>query len=95
MEEACFTATSAVTVTRLGVITTGFDLTLFGQVVVLLIEVGGIGFVAFSVLLFALIGRLGIAGRLLLQSLGVVETVGIGQLTRSWDCGNSNTASSW
>jgi trk system potassium uptake protein TrkH len=83
--EAFFTATSAVTVTGLGVITTALDLSLFGQIVVLLlIEVGGIGFVAFSVLLFALIGRrIGIAGRLLLrQSLGVFETVGIGQLAR-------------
>ncbi|NOK60340.1 MAG: hypothetical protein GFH27_549281n267 [Chloroflexi bacterium AL-W] len=82
--EAFFTSTSATTVTGLVVINPARDLSLFGQIIVLLlIEVGGIGFVAFSVLLFSLIGRrLGIAERLLLrQSLGVMHTVGIGRLT--------------
>ncbi|MEM8529222.1 MAG: potassium transporter TrkG [Chloroflexota bacterium] len=84
--EALFTSTSATTVTGLVVITPARDLSLFGQIVVLLlIQIGGIGFVAFSVLLFALIGRrLGIAERLLLrQSLGVMHTIGIGRLTLS------------
>jgi trk system potassium uptake protein TrkH len=82
--EAFFTSTSAVTVTGLNVITPAHDLSLFGQIVVLLlIEIGGVGFIAFSVLLFALIGRrLGFAERLLLrQSLGVFHLVGIGRLT--------------
>ncbi|RME09708.1 MAG: Trk family potassium uptake protein, partial [Ardenticatenia bacterium] len=63
--EALFTATSATTVTGLVVLTTATDLSLFGQLVVLLlIEVGGVGFIAFSVVLFALIGRrLGVAER--------------------------------
>lgn len=56
--EALFTATSAVTVTGLGVLTTATDLTRFGQLVILfLLQVGGVGFIAFSVLLFRLVGR--------------------------------------
>lgn len=80
--EAFFTATSATTVTGLTVITPALDLSLFGQIVVLvLIEIGGVGFVAFSVVLFALIGRrIGFARRVLVrQSLGVLQTV---QITR-------------
>lgn len=82
--EAFFTSTSAVTVTGLNVITPSQDLSRIGEIVVLLLmEIGGVGFVAFSVLLFSLIGRrLGIAERLLLrQSLGVLRTVGIAELT--------------
>ena len=56
--EAIFTATSAVTVTGLGVLTTATDFTRFGQLVILLLlQVGGVGFIAFSVLLFRLVGR--------------------------------------
>ena len=56
--EALFTATSAVTVTGLGVLTTATDLTRFGQLIILvLLQVGGVGFIAFSVLLFRLVGR--------------------------------------
>lgn len=78
--EAFFISTSATTVTGLVVINPALDLSLFGQLVVLLlIEIGGVGFVTFSVVLFALIGRrLGIARRVLLQqSLGVLQTVRI------------------
>ncbi len=56
--EAIFTATSAVTVTGLGVLTTATDFTRFGQLIILiLLQVGGVGFIAFSVLLFRLVGR--------------------------------------
>ena len=82
--EAFFTSTSATTVTGLSVITLARDLSLFGQIVVLVrMEVGGVGFIAFSVILFALIGRrIGMARRLLLQqSLGVLESVRIARLT--------------
>jgi trk system potassium uptake protein len=78
--EAFFISTSATTVTGLVVITPALDLSLFGQVVVLLlIEIGGVGFVTFAVVLFALIGRrIGMARRLLLQqSLGVLDNVRI------------------
>lgn len=83
-DEALFTATSATTVTGLVVVTTAIDLSLFGQVVVLvLMEIGGVGFIAFSVILFALIGRrLGLVERALLKkSLGVSETVRIVRFT--------------
>lgn len=56
--EALFTATSAITVTGLVVLNTATDFTFFGQVIILiLIQIGGVGFIAFSVLLFRLIGR--------------------------------------
>lgn len=83
-DEALFTATSATTVTGLVVVTTAVDLSLFGQFVVLiLMEVGGVGFIAFSVVLFALIGRrLGLVERAILrESLGVSETSRVVQLT--------------
>lgn len=56
--EAAFTSTSAVTVTGLGVLTTATDFSRLGQVIILLLlQVGGVGFIAFSVLLFRLVGR--------------------------------------
>ena len=76
-EEAFFISTSATTVTGLVVITPAVDLSLFGQIVILvLMEIGGVGFIAFSVLLFTIIGRrVGHSGRMLIkQSLGVFET---------------------
>lgn len=49
--EAAFTATSAVTVTGLAVVNTGSEFTLFGQVVILiLIQLGGLGLITFAVL---------------------------------------------
>ena len=68
-EEALFTSTSATTVTGLAVLTTATDFSRFGQIVILgLLQVGGVGFIAFSVLLFRLIGR-----RLTLQTRFVVQ----------------------
>lgn len=56
--EALFTATSATTVTGLAVVTTISTFSIFGQVVILaLIQVGGVGFITLSVVLFRLIGR--------------------------------------
>jgi trk system potassium uptake protein TrkH len=72
--EALFTATSALTVTGLSVITPGTDLTLFGQIVLLLlIQVGGVGFMAVATILFRLLGRrIHLLNRLALQdSLGL------------------------
>lgn len=83
-EEAFFISTSATTVTGLVVITPALDLSLFGQVVVLLLmEVGGAGFIAFSVLLFSLIGRrVGYSERMLIrQTLGVFEATRIARFT--------------
>ena len=56
--DALFTATSAVCVTGLVVVDTGSYFTLFGQLVVLaLIQIGGLGVMTISVILFRWIGR--------------------------------------
>ncbi|MGQ7242557.1 TrkH family potassium uptake protein [Salinicola sp. V024] len=55
--EALFTATSAVTVTGLSVVDVGQDLTFVGQLVVLvLIQLGGLGFMTFAALTVLLLG---------------------------------------
>ncbi|WP_116132850.1 TrkH family potassium uptake protein [Tropicimonas sp. IMCC34043] len=55
--EALFTATSAVTVTGLSLVDTGTTFTLFGQIVLLvLIQVGGVGLMTFAVLLLSSLG---------------------------------------
>lgn len=56
--DALFTATSGVCVTGLSVIDIGRDLSPIGQVATLVMfQVGGLGIITFSVLLFSLIGR--------------------------------------
>lgn len=56
--DALFTATSAVCVTGLVVVDTGTTFTTFGQVVILLlIKVGGLGFMTFGTLFAVLAGR--------------------------------------
>lgn len=56
--DALFTATSAVCVTGLVVVDTGSRFTLFGQITILvLIQIGGLGVMTLSVLLFRMIGR--------------------------------------
>ena len=56
--DALFTATSAVCVTGLVVVDTGGYFTLFGQIVILiLIQIGGLGVMTVSVTLFRWIGR--------------------------------------
>lgn len=82
--EAAFTSTSAVTVTGLGVLTTATDFSRFGQVIILvLLQVGGVGFIAFSVLLFRLVGRrVTLNERFLIQqSLGAEQQF---TWTRTW-----------
>jgi len=61
--EAIFTATSAVCVTGLAVVDTGTEWTLAGQIVLLvLIQLGGIGIMTFGVLALVLVGkRVGLA----------------------------------
>jgi trk system potassium uptake protein TrkH len=81
---ALFTATSATTVTGLVVVSTGATFSIFGEVVILsLIQVGGVGFISLSVILFRLIGRrIGLYERILLgQTLGVGAYQGIVRLT--------------
>ncbi len=67
--DALFTATSAVTVTGLVVVNTAEAYSIFGQVVILvLLQVGGVGFISISVLLFRIIGR-----RVTLQTRFIVQ----------------------
>ncbi|WP_303721133.1 TrkH family potassium uptake protein [Malonomonas rubra] len=67
--DALFTATSAQCVTGLVVVDTGHDLSLFGQLVVLLlIQIGGLGITTFSVYLFIYLRQgLGLQNRRLIQ----------------------------
>ncbi|WP_064093046.1 TrkH family potassium uptake protein [Rossellomorea aquimaris] len=67
--DALFTTTSAMTVTGLVVVDTGSVFTLFGEtVVMLLIQIGGLGIMSFAVLIFMMIGKkIGFKERLLLQ----------------------------
>lgn len=82
--DALFTATSATTVTGLVVVGTAPTFSTFGEIVILfLIQIGGVGFISLSVVLFRLIGRrVTIYERSLLrQTLGVEATQGVVQLT--------------
>ena len=57
--DALFTATSAVCVTGLTVLDTGAYFTLFGQIVILLlIQLGGLGIMTVSVVLFQFLGKI-------------------------------------
>ncbi|MEM7535346.1 MAG: potassium transporter TrkG, partial [Chloroflexota bacterium] len=82
-EEAFFTATSATTVTGLAVRNTANDFSRFGQVIILLLlQLGGVGFIALSVLLFRIIGRRVRLGTrfIVQQSLGTNHASGVLQL---------------
>ncbi|HMQ50954.1 MAG TPA: potassium transporter TrkG [Anaerolineae bacterium] len=82
---ALFTSTSATTVTGLVVVNTHDTYSVFGEVVILiLMQVGGVGFIVLSIVLFRLIGRrVSLYERnLLRQNLGVEEEQGIVQLAR-------------
>jgi trk system potassium uptake protein TrkH len=67
--DAMFTAASAVTVTGLVVVDTGTHFTRFGQVVLLLLmQLGGLGIITFAVMILALLGqRLGLRQQMLLK----------------------------
>jgi trk system potassium uptake protein len=69
--EAIFTASSALTVTGLTVLIPSTDLTFAGQVILLiLIQVGGIGLMVFTVVIFRLLGRrISIVDRMALRGL--------------------------
>jgi trk system potassium uptake protein len=81
--DALFTATSALCVTGLTVVETGARFSIFGQVVILvLLQVGGVGFITMAVVISVLIGRrVGLRERLLLQeSLGYIKVQGMVRL---------------
>lgn len=80
-----FTATSATCVTGLVVVDTYLNWTLFGQIVILiLIQVGGLGFMTFSVFFSVLIGRkIGLKERNLMQeSVNSMQIGGVVKLVR-------------
>ncbi|TCP30539.1 trk system potassium uptake protein TrkH [Scopulibacillus darangshiensis] len=83
--DALFTATSATTVTGLAVVDSGTAFTLFGQIIMLcLVQIGGLGFMSFAVLVIMLLGkRIGLKQRMLLQeSLNHPSVGGIIRLVR-------------
>lgn len=67
--DAAFTAVSAVTVTGLAVLDTGSHFTLFGQAVLLvLIQLGGLGLMTFAVLVLSMLGvPIGLPHRIFLR----------------------------
>jgi Trk-type K+ transport system membrane component len=67
--DALFEATSAVCVTGLVVVDTETTFTLFGQIVLmLLIQVGGLGFMTFGIIIAIFLGKnIGLKGRLMIQ----------------------------
>lgn len=82
---ALFTAASATCVTGLVVVDTYQHWTLFGQMVILLmIQVGGLGFVTFGVTILLMMGkRIGLADRgLLRDSVNTLELGGIVRLAK-------------
>ncbi|KAB7704361.1 Ktr system potassium transporter B [Bacillus aerolatus] len=83
--DALFEATSAVCVTGLAVVDTGTTFTLFGQIVLLiLIQLGGWGFLTCGVLIFIILGKkIGMKQRVLLQaSLNSFAIAGVIKLVR-------------
>lgn len=83
---ALFTATSAVCVTGLVVLDTGAQLTLFGQITVIsLVQVGGLGLMTMSTLVFLLLGkRITLRERLIMQeALNQFNLEGVVRLTRN------------
>lgn len=83
--DALFEATSAVCVTGLVVVDTGSTFTVFGEIVLLiLIQVGGWGFMTTGIFMFIILGKkIGLKERLLLQdSLNVFSLAGVVQLVK-------------
>jgi trk system potassium uptake protein TrkH len=83
---ALFTATSAVCVTGLIVVDTGSHFSTFGQVIILmLIQVGGLGYMTATTFLLLLLGRrLGLRDKIAIQqSLDKTGMSGVGQLVQS------------
>ncbi len=85
LNEAFFTAVSALTVTGLSIINPGSDLSFAGQVILLmLIQLGGVGYMVMAVVVFRLLGRsISFADRLALRdSFGLLNLNAILKLTR-------------
>ncbi|NTW06193.1 MAG: Trk family potassium uptake protein, partial [Peptococcaceae bacterium] len=83
---ALFTATSAVCVTGLVVVDTGTHWTLPGQVVImLLVQIGGLGFMTMAMVFFMVLGKkIGLKNRLLMQeSLNHISLQGVVKLVKN------------
>ena len=83
--DALFEATSAICVTGLVVVDTQNTFTLFGQIVLLfLIQVGGLGFMTFSILIAVLLGRnIGLKERIIIhESLNQISMSGLIKLVK-------------
>lgn len=76
--DALFTAASATTVTGLAVVDTGTEFTVFGQTVIMgLIQVGGLGFMTFAVLIVMILGKkIGLKERMLVREALNQPTIG-------------------
>ncbi len=84
--DAFFTATSAVCVTGLVVVNSAAHWTIFGKVVILmLIQIGGLGFMTIATTVFMILGKkIGLKDRLLLQeALNQSELSGMVRLTKN------------
>ena len=84
--DALFTATSASCVTGLVVVDTGTYFSLFGQIVILvMIQLGGLGFMTMATILFTLTGRrISLHDRMsMAEGLGENRLQGVVRLTRS------------
>jgi trk system potassium uptake protein len=84
--DALFTATSAITVTGLGVVDTATHWSTFGEVVILaLIQLGGLGIMTLaSIVLVGLSGRIGLRQRLIAQQeVGVLTLGEVGSVVRA------------
>lgn len=83
--DALFTATSAVCVTGMTVVDTGTTFSLFGQgVVLVLIQIGGLGFMTLSTVFFLLAGKkIGLRDRLLIrEAFNQYDLTGLVRLVR-------------
>ncbi len=84
--DSLFTATSAMTVTGLIVVDTPSAFTLFGEIIiVILIQLGGLGIMTFAVMIYIMLGRrIGIKGRLVIQqALNQTSIGGVVKLVRN------------
>lgn len=82
--DSLFTATSAVCVTGLVAVDTGTTFSVFGQIVLLvLIQVGGLGFMVFATMIMVALGRkISIRGRILIrESMNGASLSDLGRLT--------------
>lgn len=83
--DALFTSASAMTVTGLGVVDTGTHFTKIGQfIIMILIQVGGLGIMSFGILIFMLLGKkIGLKKRVVMQEiLNYVHVGGVIRLVK-------------